>query len=80
MCNIFYCIEVIIMLDNALWITYPKKEEYSCPVFKRCFKKEGEIKNVNKMKDSKRDTLYTKGRWLTCSQGIMQLQFGLLVP
>ena len=34
------------MLDKALWITYPTKEEYSCPVFKKCFNKAGDIKKA----------------------------------
>lgn len=34
------------MLKNSSWITYPKKEEYSCPVFKREFKINGEIKKA----------------------------------
>ena len=34
------------MLKNSSWITYPKKEDYSCPVFKREFKINGEIKKA----------------------------------
>ena len=35
------------MLENARWISYPTKIDYTCPVFKRLFKSKGEIKRAN---------------------------------
>ncbi len=32
------------MLENASWISYPTKEDYTCPVFRRCFISHKEIK------------------------------------
>ena len=34
------------MLDNSLWISYPTKEDYTCPVFKKKFTASKEIKKA----------------------------------
>ena len=34
------------MLNNSKWISYPKKEDFTCPVFKKSFKASKEIKKA----------------------------------
>ena len=34
------------LLENAKWISYPEKEEYTCPVFRKRFTATGEIKKA----------------------------------
>ena len=34
------------LLENSKWISYPTKEEYTCPVFRKKFKKTGNIKKA----------------------------------
>ena len=34
------------LLQNSKWISFPTKEEYTCPVFRKRFKKAGELKKA----------------------------------
>ena len=34
------------LLQNSKWISFPTKEDYTCPVFRKAFKKEGELKKA----------------------------------
>ena len=49
------------MLNNSKWISYPTKEDYTCPVFKKNFTFSKEIKKRPKEQTLETSKKHTRG-------------------